>query len=67
MSAQQQFPTGWNEARILDLIAHYDAQAEDEQADEIETAIGDNGVTMVAVPVEMADEVRALITRRQSA
>ena len=67
MSEPQKFPAGWDEARVRELIAHYDGQTEDEQAAEIEAALAADGVTMVAVPVELADEVRALIARRQSA
>lgn len=67
MNTPQQFPAGWDDARVKDVIAHYDAQTDDEQADEIETALGADRVTMIAVPVELADEVRALIVRRQSA
>ncbi|MFO0846954.1 MAG: hypothetical protein U0871_00135 [Gemmataceae bacterium] len=65
MSEPQRFPAGWDEARVRDLIAHYDAQSEEEQAAEIEAALAAEKVTMVAVPVELADEVRALIARRQ--
>ena len=67
MSELQKFPAGWDESKVRDLIAHYDGQTEDEQAAEIEAALGGDGVTMVAVPVDLADEVRALIARRRSA
>ena len=67
MSEAQKFPAGWDEVGVRDLIAHYDGQTEDEQAAEIEAALGGDAVTMVAVPVELADEVRALIARRRSA
>ncbi len=67
MSEPQKFPAGWDEARVRDVLAHYDGQTEDDQAAEIEAALGRDGVTMVAVPAELADEVRALIARRQSA
>lgn len=67
MTEPQKFPSGWNEARVRDVLAHYDGQSEDEQADEIEAALDAKGVTMIAVPSELADEVRALIARRHSA
>jgi hypothetical protein len=67
MSSPQKLPAGWDEAQVRDLIAHYDGQTEDEQAAEIEAALSGDGVTMIAVPVELADEVRALIARRRSA
>ena len=67
MSELQKFPAGWDESKVRELTAHYDGQTEDEQAAEIEAALGGDGVTMVAVPVELAAEVRALIARRRSA
>lgn len=67
MSEAQKFPTGWDESRIRDVIDHYEGQSEDEQADEIEAAMDAEGVTMMAVPNELADEVRALIARKRSA
>ena len=67
MKEPQKFPAEWDEARVRDVIANYDGQTEDEQADEIEAALTAEGVTMVAVPVELLDEVRALIARRRTA
>ena len=57
----QQFPPGWDAARIRDVIAHYDNQSEDEQAADIEAALGSADVTLIAVPNDLAAEVRALI------
>jgi hypothetical protein len=67
MSAAQQFPPGWDEARVKDVLAHYEGQTEEEQAAEIEAALDAKGITMVSVPTELADEVRALIARKRSA
>ena len=67
MSEQQKFPTGWDEKRVKDLAAHYEGQTEDEQADEIEAALTDDGITMIAVPANLADAVRALIAHGQTA
>ena len=67
MSASQKFPAGWDESRVRDVLAHYEGQTEDDQADEIEEALRADGVTMIAVPAALADEVRALIARHQCA
>jgi len=67
MSELQKYPAGWNEKKLRELAAYYDAQTEDEEADEIEAAWKDDGITMVAVPTELADAVRALIARGQPA
>lgn len=63
----QKFPPGWDDSRVRDVIAHYDAQTEDDQADEIEAALDEENVTMMAVPTELVPEVRALLARKKSA
>lgn len=67
MSKPQDYPTGWDEAQIRDLITHYDNQTKDEEAAEIEAGLAAEGITMIPVPAGLVDEVRALIARRQSA
>lgn len=63
----QNFPPGWDEQRVRDVIAHYDDQSEDEQFAEIEAAHEAKAVTFVAVPNELVPEVQALIARRRTA
>lgn len=65
--SKQNFPPGWDEQRVRDVLAHYENQSEDEQFAEIEAAGEAEGITMMAVPTELAPEVRALIARKQSA
>lgn len=65
--SQQKFPPGWDEARVREVLALYEGQTEDEQFAEIEAAREAEGVTMMAVPTELVEEVRALIARKQSA
>ena len=67
MSEKQQFPPGWDEARVREVLAHYEGQGEDEQFAEIEAAREAEGVTLMAVPTELVPEVRALLARKQSA
>ena len=59
------FPPGWDEARVRDVLAHYESQTEDEQFAEIETALESEGVTLIAVPTDLVREVRALLARSQ--
>jgi hypothetical protein len=49
------------------VLAHYEDQSEEEQFAEIEAAQEAEGITMMAVPTELAPEVRALIARKRSA
>jgi len=67
MNQPQKLPAGWSEEQIRNVAAHYDQQSEEDEADEIEVAISDEKVTFVAVPLDLVDEVRALISRRLSA
>ena len=67
MSTPQQYPKGWDEAKVRAVIDHYDNQTEDEEAEEIEAALDDEQHTLMSVPLELVDEVRALIARRQAA
>jgi hypothetical protein len=65
--SNQKFPPGWDAERVREVLAHYENQSEDEQFAEIEAAREAEGITMIAVPTELAPEVRALIARKQSA
>jgi hypothetical protein len=64
---KQKFPPGWDEERVRQVIAHYENQSEDEQFAEIEAAQETEGITMMAVPNELAPQVRALIARKNTA
>jgi hypothetical protein len=64
--SSQKFPPGWDEARVREVIAHYESQTEDEQFAEIEAALESDNVTLMAVPSELVPEVRALLARSRS-
>ena len=63
---KQQFPPGWDEKRVQELIAHYENQTEDEEFADIEAARAAEDVTLMAIPTELVPEVRALLARKQS-
>jgi hypothetical protein len=65
--SKPEFPPGWDEKRVREVLAHYENQTEDEQFAEIEAAREAEGVTMMAVPTELVPEVRALLARKQGA
>ena len=64
---KQEYPPGWDEQRVREVLAHYENQTEEEQFAEIEAAWEAEGITMMAVPSELAPHVRALLARNQSA
>jgi len=59
------FPKGWDEERIRQVLAHYESQSEDEQFAEIEAAFEQEDTVMMAIPAKFAQEVRALLVRKQ--
>jgi hypothetical protein len=63
----ERFPPGWDEARVREVLAHYENQTEDERFAEIEAALESEDVTLMAVPTKLVPEVRALLARAQSA
>jgi hypothetical protein len=67
MSTQNQFPDGWDEDRIREVIEHYDNQTEDEELAELEAAQNGPSVTMMPIPTELVPEVQALIAKKHSA
>jgi hypothetical protein len=54
----QRFPQGWNKERVARILAHYEAQREDE------AALRAIGQTVMVVPSELVPAVRALIAKR---
>ena len=65
--SEQEYPPGWDESRVREVLSHYDAQDEDAQFAEIEAARESEGITLMAVPTELVPEVRAILARKQTA
>ena len=64
---KQEFPQGWDENRVKELIAHYENQTEDEEFADIEASREEDDITLMAIPAELVPEVRALFARKESA
>ena len=62
---KNKFPAGWSEDKIQKVVAHYEAQSEDEAVLEDETALAVEE-TLMQVPVELVADVRALIAKQQA-
>jgi hypothetical protein len=58
----ENYPRGWNEARVRRVLEYYESQSDEEAAAEIETALES---TTMEVPVALVPEVRLLIARRK--
>ena len=50
------FPPGWDEARVRDVIEHYESQTEDEAAFE------DTSHTVMVIPNDLVPAVRAILS-----
>ena len=55
------FPPGWSEERVGQVLAHYDAQTPEEAIAEDEAAYEATTQTLMAVPVDLVPAVRDLI------
>ena len=60
-----QFPPGWDETRVRNVIAHYEQQTEEETITEDETAFADRSQTVIEIPNELVPLVRELIAKYQ--
>ena len=62
-----QFPAGWDEQRVKQLITELDARTEEEwiAADEA-SAQGDEDETVVTVPTVLLPEIRKLLAMHQT-
>jgi hypothetical protein len=63
---ETRYPAGWDEARVRRVLAHYEAQSEEEAVAEDEAAYEATTHTTMEVPVELVPEVRELIAKRRA-
>ena len=65
---KQQFPKGWDEQRVKQLIAELDARTDEEwiAADEAAAADADDQ-TVITVPTALLPEIRRLLASQKSA
>jgi hypothetical protein len=61
-----EFPEGWNEARVRQVLAHYEGQTEAEAVEEDERAFEDPNHTVMEVPRELVPAIREMITKHQA-
>ena len=64
---KQEYPLGWDEKRVREVIDYYENQSDEEHLAEIEAAQKAENITMMAVPTELVPKVRALIAKKRSA
>lgn len=62
---QSQFPPSWDDKQVQKVIAHYEAQTEEEAVAEDEAAFEDQTQTVMKIPMELVPIVRELIAKHQ--
>ena len=60
---QNQFPPGWDEARVRRVIDYYDAQTEEEALAEDEAVFSGRHHTLMEVPADLVPTIRELIAK----
>jgi hypothetical protein len=58
-----QFPPGWDDERVRDVLDYYEHQTDEEAAAEHEAALSRPPETVMTVPTEIVPAVRELISR----
>jgi len=58
---KNKFPENWDENRTKRIIAHYEAQTEEEAVLEDEAMFEQPEQTLIEIPVELVPAVRALL------
>lgn len=66
MKKESKYPPGWDEERVRKVLAHYEAQTEEEALAEDEAAFEDISQTIMKIPSELVPIVRELIAKRAS-
>ena len=63
---QSRFPPGWDEERVRRVLAHYEAQTEEEAVAEDEAAFEDETHTVMEVPKDLVPVIRELIAKHRA-
>ena len=60
------FPPGWDEARVRQVLDHYESQSDEEAVAEDESSFEATTHTAMEIPVELVPEVRELLAKRRA-
>jgi len=63
MKNPNQFPPGWDDTRVRDVIGYYENQTDEEALAEHEAALAKSDETLLPVPNALVPQVRKLIAR----
>jgi len=60
---KNEFPPGWNEARVRRVIDYYETQTDDEALAEDEAVFSGRDHTLMEVPADLVPAIRELIAK----
>lgn len=65
MKKTSEFPRGWDEQRVREVLEHYENQTDEEAAAEHEAALSSPQHTVMEVPAELVPVFRQLIAEHE--
>lgn len=66
MKKRNRFPKGWNEARVREVLEHYESQTEDEAVAEDEAAFRTRDQAVMVVPKRLVAAITKLISTQSN-
>lgn len=60
---KNQFPKGWNEKKVQQVLAHYEKQSDEEAVIEDERTLTEKQSVTVQVPVELMPLIREILAQ----
>lgn len=67
MKKPNRFPKGWNEARVREVLEHYESQTEEEALAEDEAVFRKRNYTVMVVPKGLVPAITKLVAREKAA
>ncbi len=67
MIKRDEFPKGWDESRVRNVLEHYESQSEIGAVAEDEAAFEATGQTVMEVPSDLVPAIRELIAKHRAA
>lgn len=64
--SKKNFPAGWDESRIQQVLDHYEAQSDEVAVVEDEAAFESTTHTTIEVPIDLVPQVRELMAKHKA-
>jgi hypothetical protein len=67
MKKRNRFPKGWDEARVREVLEHYESQTEEEARAEDEAVFRKRDYTIMVVPKGLVPAITKLVAQKKAA